>query len=78
MTTANTVGSGKYTYAMDENWAKLPEGWEMPAAAVAGDSKDNIYCFNRDADHPAVIFDKDGNYLSSWGAGQIAFAHSIL
>jgi len=78
VTTANTVGSGKYTYTIDENWAKLPEGWEMPAAAVAGDSKDRIFCFNRDPDHPIIIFDRDGNYLSSWGAGLIAFAHAIL
>lgn len=78
MTTANTVGSGKYTYTLDENWAKLPEGWEMPAAAVAGDSQDRIFCFNRDPDHPIIIFDREGNYLSSWGAGLIAFAHAIL
>ena len=32
MTTTNTVGSGKYTYTMDQDWAKLPEGWDMPAA----------------------------------------------
>ena len=30
------------------------------------------------ADHPIVIFDREGNYLSSWGAGEIKFAHSIL
>jgi DNA-binding beta-propeller fold protein YncE len=63
---------------MDEDWAKIPEGWEMPAAAVSGDSQDRVYCFNRDPDHPIVIFDREGNYLSSWGAGLIAFAHSIL
>ncbi len=78
MTTTKPVGTGKYTYTMDENWAKLPEGWEMPAAAVAGDSQDRIYCFNRDPDHPIVVFDREGNYLSSWGAGIIAFAHAIL
>ena len=78
VTTANTVGSGKYTYEMDENWAKLPEGWGMPAAAVYGDSKDRVYCFNRDPDHPVVIFDREGNYLSHWGAGVIEFAHAIL
>ena len=78
MTTTKTVGSGKYTYTMDENWAKIPEGWEMPAAAVFGDSKDRVYCFNRDADHPIVIFDREGNYVSSWGGGEIRFAHSIL
>ena len=78
MTTANTVGSGKYTYTLDENWVNLPDGWEMPAAAVAGDSQDRIYCFNRDPEHPIVVFDREGNYLSSWGAGLIAFAHAIL
>lgn len=78
MTTTKMVGSGKYTYEMNEDWANLPQGWEMPAAAVAGDSQDRIYCFNRDADHPIVIFDREGNYLSSWGAGLISFAHAIL
>ena len=28
------VGSGKFTYEMHTDWAKLPEGWAMPAAAV--------------------------------------------
>jgi len=63
---------------MDENWAKVPEGWAMPAAAVYGDSQDRVYCFNRDPDHPVVIFDREGNYLSHWGAGVVEFAHAIL
>ena len=36
---ANIVGSGDYTYEMDADWAKLPEGWAMPTAAVFGDSE---------------------------------------
>ena len=78
MTTTKIVGDGKFSYEMQEDWAKLPEGWGMPAAAVAGDSRDRIYCFNRDPDHPIVVFDREGNYLSSWGAGLITFAHAIL
>ncbi len=78
MTTTRVVGSGKFTYEMHEDWAKLPAGWAMPAAAVGGDSQDRVYCFNRDPDHPVVIFDREGNYLSSWGKGLIAFAHQIL
>ena len=77
MTTTKTVGSGKFTYEMDENWANIPDGWAMPAAAVAGDSQDRVYCFNRDPDHPICIFDRDGNFVSSWGAGLISFAHAI-
>ncbi len=78
MTTTTTVGSGKYTYEMDVHWAKVPEGWKMPAAAVYGDSQDRVYCFNRDPDHPVMIFDREGNFLSSWGAGLFPFPHSII
>ena len=39
MTAAQIVGQGRYTYRMDSDWAKLPDGWNMPAAAVAGDSR---------------------------------------
>ena len=78
MTTANVVGSGKYTYEVDYHWAKLPPGWAMPAAAVFGDSQDRVYCFNRDPDHPIIIFDREGNYVSSWGAGLFAFPHAII
>jgi DNA-binding beta-propeller fold protein YncE len=78
MTTTATVGSGKYTYEMHTDWAKLPEGQAMPAAAVYGDSKDRVYCFNRNLDHPIQIFDREGNYLNSWGAGIFAFPHAII
>ena len=72
-----TVGTGKYTYEKNDDWAHLPEGWEMPAAAVAVDSQDRVFVFNRSPEHPIIIFDRDGNYLSSWGDGLIAFAHAI-
>ncbi len=78
MTTTKTVGSGKYTYEMDEHWAKVPGDWKMPACAVYGDSQDRVYCFNRDPDHPIMIFDREGNYLSSWGAGLFLFPHAII
>src|SRR5438552_19117184 len=66
---STTVGSGRYTYDVDADWAKLPAGWSMPAAAVTVDSRDRVYCFNRTPDHPVVVFDRDGNYLSSWAPG---------
>ena len=50
----------------------------MPAAAVYGDSKDNVYCFNRNPDHPVMIFDREGNFLSSWGEGLFLFPHAII
>ena len=57
------VGTGKYTYEVHEDWAHLPAGWEMPAAAVTVDSQDRVYCFNRTKDHPVIVFDRDGQEL---------------
>jgi DNA-binding beta-propeller fold protein YncE len=71
------VGSGKHTYHVNDNWARVPEGIDMRPAAVAVDSKDRVFCFNRSNEHPVVIFDRDGNFLSSWGAGLFRFPHAI-
>src|SRR4051812_32398703 len=44
------LGSGEHRYRVAENWANLPEGWELAdVASVAVDSKDRIYVFNRGA-----------------------------
>ena len=43
-----------------------------------GDSKDNVYCFNRNPAHPVMIFDRNGNFLSSWGEGLFLFPHAII
>jgi len=37
------VGSGKYTYEVHEDWAQIPAGWEMPAAAVTVDAQDRVF-----------------------------------
>ena len=76
-TTITTVGSGKYTYEVHDDWARLPDGWAMPAAAVTVDAQDRVYCFNRSPEHPVMVFDRDGTFLSSWGAGLFAFPHTI-
>ena len=42
------LGSGDHRYRVVEDWAKLPEGWNfMDVAAVAVDSKDQVFVFNR-------------------------------
>ena len=72
-----TVGSGKYTYEYVENWANMPAGMSFGAvSAVATDSQDRVYVFHRQ-DPPVMIFDRDGNLLSSWGNGSFEFAHGI-
>ena len=72
-----TVGSGKYTYTLTQDWAKLPPGETFAmVSAVATDSQDRVYGFQR-KDPPIVIFDRNGNFLSSWGNGAFDFAHGI-
>ncbi len=72
-----TVGTGKYTYKLVENWAKLPAGESFAmVSAVATDSRDRVYAFQR-KDPPIVIFDRDGKFISSWGNGNFEFAHGI-
>jgi len=71
------VGSGAHTYSVNESWASVPDFIELKPAAVAVDSRDRVFCFNRSNDHPVVIFDRDGRYLASWGAGLFRFPHAI-
>ena len=72
-----TVGTGDYTYEVVEGWGNLPSGWSFgPVTAVAVDSQDRVYALQR-KDPPIVVFDKEGNYLSSWGEGTINFPHGL-
>ncbi len=50
----------------------------MPAAAVAVDSQDRVFVFNRALEHPIVVFDREGNYLISWGEGAFVNPHAML
>ena len=39
-----TLGSGSYTYEVEEGWGKLPDGWSFKECAAAGvDAQDNVY-----------------------------------
>src|SRR5437763_7293879 len=71
------LGSGEHRYRVVENWAKLPEGWNLTdVASVAVDSRDRIYVFNRGA-HPMVVLDREGNFIKSWGEGLFSRAHGL-
>ncbi len=71
------IGAGDFIYEAVDSWEKLPSGFTWTdAAAVAIDSKDQVYVFNR-GDHPMIVFDKDGNVLSSWGEDVFVRAHGV-
>jgi len=72
-----TLGTADYTFEVVENWAKLPAGWSFKEVAAVGvDANDQVYAFNRGA-HPMMVFDRDGNFLRSWGEGVFPRAHGI-
>lgn len=82
-TTANSlkdaprVGSGSFTYLANADWVRRPPGcsWSE-VAAVATDSRNRVYVFNR-GERPVQVYDRDGTFLHSWGEGVIARAHGI-
>lgn len=74
---ATTVGSGKFTFEANIDWAKLPSSWRAPMAAVTRDSQDRVYGLNR-GEHPVIVFDKNGKYLYAWGEGMFVFPHCIF
>ena len=70
-------GSGEYRYELVEDWAKLPPGWTFKEVGAVGvDHRDNVYVFNR-GEHPMIVFDRDGNFLRSWGEGVFPRAHGL-
>ena len=71
-----TVGAGKYTYELVEDWGQFPQGWTLGQTAIVTDSQDRVYLFNR-GDHPLIVMDREGHFLTSWGEGQLPDAHGM-
>src|SRR4051794_11953961 len=79
MSTASSyLVSDKYSYEQDDDWMKLPPGYEFPeAGAVEVDESDNVFIFNR-GPHPVIVLDKNGNFIRSFGEDLYeARAHGI-
>ena len=71
------TGQNQFKFKVDTNWAKLPEGWTFKEVGGVGvDSKDRVYVFNR-GEHPLIVFDREGNFLKSWGEGLYPRAHGV-
>jgi DNA-binding beta-propeller fold protein YncE len=71
------IGTGKFTYEAHPDWARLPRGCRfLEVVDVAVDSQDRVYVFSR-GEHPLMIFDREGSFLTSWGEGQFKRPHGI-
>lgn len=66
-----------YKYQVLDLWAKRPRrATFIDVVGIAVDSSDQIYVLNRGA-RPVMVFDRDGNFLRSWGEGQFTRVHSM-
>jgi DNA-binding beta-propeller fold protein YncE len=69
---------GDGLYAVERPWGKLPPRMQLSYVTdVAVDSQDRVYLFHR-SDPPVIVFDSSGEYLRSWGSGQISDPHGIF
>jgi DNA-binding beta-propeller fold protein YncE len=68
---------GAFAFRVDAQWHTLPPSWSLvEVAAVATDAAGNVLVFNR-GQHPIVVFDRQGNFLRSWGEGLFVRPHGI-
>ena len=72
------LGSGRFTYEVSgDDWGNLPNGWTYKeGTAVAVDSKDNVYVFNRGTHH-MIVFDQEGEVIRTWEDGVFTNPHGI-
>jgi len=71
------VGDGRYRYAWDGGWLKLPPGIALGhthGIVRARDGRCVVFNQSRDA---IIIVDADGRYLGSWGSEFAAGAHGL-
>ncbi|MHB8907264.1 MAG: hypothetical protein ACYDAA_00065 [Syntrophales bacterium] len=72
------VGSGDFMYEVIHDWARLPAGWSFGSVPTgACDSQGRVYIYAR-GEHPVLVFDPDGNFLTSWGEGVFSNPHGLL
>jgi DNA-binding beta-propeller fold protein YncE len=72
------LGTGEYRYQLVDGWAKIPEYFVLDDAVdVATDSQDRVFVFCR-GNHPILIFDRNGDFISCWGEGYFREPHGIF
>jgi DNA-binding beta-propeller fold protein YncE len=69
--------SGRHKYEVVDKWAKCPEGWSLSGTSgLSIGPQDRVYVFSR-SPHPIMVFDREGNLLTSWGEGLFKRPHGI-
>ena len=68
---------GQHRYQWQGDWAKLPAHLKLGYThGIVEDRAGRIYIANQ-GDQAILVFDANGNYLSSWGAEFSKGAHGL-
>jgi 6-bladed beta-propeller len=71
------MASEAMTYQVVAGWEQLPEGYaHRDVVDVDIDSSGRIFLFGR-GDHPVMIYEPDGSFVSSWGDGVFTSPHGM-
>jgi peptidylamidoglycolate lyase len=61
------VGSGRWTYTLDETWGRLPAGMSYGfGCGIVVDARDRIYVTSRSASPCVAVFSREGKLLETW------------
>ena len=72
------LGARHHTYTLASDWAKIPAGVQLGYShAVAVDARGRVLIFNQ-SKHAIAIFDRDGQWLGSWGEVFAKGAHGMF
>lgn len=71
------LGADQWTYQELDEWEQLPTGWSFfEVADVAVDADDRVYVCSR-GEHPILVFEADGRFVTAFGEGQFTRAHGV-
>ena len=64
------LGTGSFTFEALDKWETLPPGVSLvECPGVAVDSRDRVYVLTRNTEHPVMVFEQDGTFVTSFGRG---------
>src|SRR5688572_11746507 len=69
-----------FAYDALSEWQKLPQGMQLKETpGVAVDANDQVYALTRNPENPILVFDRDGNFIHTFGKGTFTpRSHGIL
>jgi hypothetical protein len=72
------IGQPPFRYEWNSKFLRLPPGISLGYThGVVTDAKDNVYIFNQ-SEHALCVFDREGNFLKSWGGRFKDGAHGLF